>query len=63
VAAAVVLHEAQGATESALLSHCREHLAEFKCPKKIYIIKSIPTTATGKIRRQAVAAALLNEDQ
>ncbi len=59
VAAAVVLHEAHGATESALIKHCRESLAEFKCPKKIYLVKSIPTTATGKIRRRAVATALV----
>lgn len=58
VAAAVVLHEAHGATETTLIKHCRESLAEFKCPKKIYLVKSIPTTATGKIRRRAVAAAL-----
>jgi len=61
VAAAVVLHEPHGATESALIKHCREWLAEFKCPKKIYLVKSIPTTATGKIRRRAVAAALVDD--
>jgi len=61
VAAAVVLHEPHGATESSLIKHCRELLAEFKCPKKIYLVKSIPTTATGKIRRRAVAAALVDE--
>src|SRR5271165_6004296 len=61
VAAAVVLHEPHGATQSALIKHCRESLAEFKCPKKIYLVKSIPTTATGKIRRRAVAAALLDD--
>src|ERR1039458_9151813 len=61
VAAAVVLHERHGATESALIKHCRESLAEFKCPKKIYLLDSIPTTATGKIRRRAVAAALTDE--
>jgi len=58
VAAAVVLHEPHGATETALIKHCGESLADFKCPKKIYLVKSIPTTATGKIRRRAVAAAL-----
>jgi acyl-CoA synthetase (AMP-forming)/AMP-acid ligase II len=63
VAAAVVLHEPHGATESALLKHCRELLAEFKCPKKIYLVKSIPTTATGKIRRRAVAAALVDDQR
>ena len=63
VAAAVVLHEPHGATESSLIKHCRELLAEFKCPKKIYLVKSIPTTATGKIRRRAVAAALVDEQR
>jgi acyl-CoA synthetase (AMP-forming)/AMP-acid ligase II len=61
VAAAVVLHEPNGATESALIKHCREFLAEYKCPAKIYLVESIPTTATGKIRRRAVAAALVDE--
>src|SRR5713226_9400585 len=63
VAAAVVLHEPHGATESALIKHCRELLAEYKCPRKIYLVKSIPTTATGKIRRRAVAAALLDNQK
>jgi acyl-CoA synthetase (AMP-forming)/AMP-acid ligase II len=61
VAAAVVLNEGQEATESALIKHSQEFLAEYKCPKKIYIVKSIPTTATGKIRRRAVAAKLAEE--
>jgi acyl-CoA synthetase (AMP-forming)/AMP-acid ligase II len=63
VAAAVVLHESHGATESALIKHCRESLAEYKCPKKIYLVKSIPTTATGKIRRRVVAAALVDNQR
>src|SRR5271167_4362746 len=61
VAAAVVLHEPQVASESTLIHHCREFLAEYKCPTKIYLVESIPTTATGKIRRRAVAAALVDE--
>jgi acyl-CoA synthetase (AMP-forming)/AMP-acid ligase II len=61
VAAAVVLHEPNGATESALIKHCRDFLAEYKCPGKIYFVESIPTTATGKIRRRAVAAALVDD--
>jgi acyl-CoA synthetase (AMP-forming)/AMP-acid ligase II len=56
VAAAVVLREPQ--TESAILAFCREHLAEFKCPKSLYIVTTIPRTATGKIQRGAVAATL-----
>jgi len=61
VAAAVVLHEPSGSTETALIAHCREFLAEYKVPKKIYLVESIPTTATGKIRRRAVAAALVDK--
>jgi acyl-CoA synthetase (AMP-forming)/AMP-acid ligase II len=61
VAAAVVLHESTDADEAALIKHCRESLAEYKVPKRIYLVKSIPTTATGKIRRRAVAAALLDD--
>jgi acyl-CoA synthetase (AMP-forming)/AMP-acid ligase II len=60
VAAAVVLHEPHGATEAALLKHCREWLAEYKCPQKLYFVASIPTTATGKIRRRTVAATLVD---
>jgi acyl-CoA synthetase (AMP-forming)/AMP-acid ligase II len=63
VAAAVVLHERNGATEAALIKHCRELLAEYKCPTKIYLVESIPTTATGKIRRRAVAAALADDQR
>jgi acyl-CoA synthetase (AMP-forming)/AMP-acid ligase II len=60
VASAVVLHEPGGANASALLKHCRDKLAEYKVPKKIFIVPSIPLTATGKVRRKQVAAALLD---
>ena len=57
----MVLHEPE--TEAALLKFCRQRLAEFKCPKKLYIVHAIPQTATGKIRRNAVAAALVGKEQ
>jgi acyl-CoA synthetase (AMP-forming)/AMP-acid ligase II len=56
VAAAVVLREATD--EASILKFCKERLADFKCPKKIYITEAIPRTATGKIQRGAVAKAL-----
>jgi acyl-coenzyme A synthetase/AMP-(fatty) acid ligase len=40
------------------MGFCKERLADFKCPKKIYITGAIPRTATGKIQRGAVAKAL-----
>jgi acyl-CoA synthetase (AMP-forming)/AMP-acid ligase II len=58
VAAAVVLKEGSPATEPELLAFCKERLADFKRPKKFYIVETIPRTATGKIQRGAVAKAL-----
>ena len=49
VAAAVVLREPQ--TEAEILGFCKERLADFKRPKKVYIVETIPRTATGKIQR------------
>jgi len=63
VAAAVVLHQPHGATESELMKHCREFLAEYKCPRKIYLVESIPTTGSGKVRRRALASALISSDK
>jgi acyl-CoA synthetase (AMP-forming)/AMP-acid ligase II len=61
VAIAVVLKEPQ--TEAALIAHCKQHLADFKSPKKIFIVDKIPRTATGKIQRRAVAAAFSGGQQ
>ena len=61
VAAAVVLHEPGTLTEPSLLKYCCEHMADYKAPKKIYFVESIPTTGTGKIRRRAVASVVLEE--
>lgn len=59
VAAAVVLKEGMKDTpESDILAFCKERLADFKMPKKLYIIDTIPRTATGKIQRGAVGKAL-----
>jgi len=55
----VVLKEAREPNSEALiLAYCKERLADFKRPKKLYIVETIPRTATGKIARGAVAKAL-----
>ena len=61
VAAAVVLRS--DASESDLLSYCRERLADFKRPKQIHITTAIPRTATGKIQRRVVAEAFSSAAQ
>jgi acyl-CoA synthetase (AMP-forming)/AMP-acid ligase II len=56
VAAAVVLKEP--VTEKELLAFARERLADYKVPRRLFIVERIPRTATGKIQRRAVASAL-----
>jgi oxalate---CoA ligase len=60
VAAAIVLSEdsSPNKSESAILSYCRDQLADYKCPVKIHFTKSIPRTATGKVQRGAVAKSV-----
>lgn len=57
VAAAVVLRGT--ATQSELMAHCKSLLADFKVPRVIYIVDTIPRTATGKVQRRNVAAEIL----
>ena len=57
--AAVVLRER--VSQADLVAHCRTHLAEFKCPKVIHVVEAIPLTATGKVQRCMVAAAVAGE--
>jgi acyl-CoA synthetase (AMP-forming)/AMP-acid ligase II len=59
VAAAVVLDGE--ATVVDLISHCKELIADFKVPAKIFIVDTIPRTATGKVQRRNVAAMLAGE--
>jgi len=57
--AAVVL--GSPTTQAELIAHCRAHLADFKCPRLIHIVDTIPRTATGKVQRRFVAAAFAGE--
>jgi acyl-CoA synthetase (AMP-forming)/AMP-acid ligase II len=61
VNAAVVLREPAAAAD--LIAYCRDRLSEFKCPKKVHIVETIPRTATGKIQRGNVAKTLAGADK
>ena len=58
VAAAVVLREGKTCTESELREFARQHLAEFKVPRKILFLQEIPKGATGKLQRIGMAQKL-----
>ena len=59
VAAAVVLKG--DASEKELIAFARERLADYKLPKRLFIVEQIPRTGSGKIQRRAVAAALADK--
>jgi len=56
VAAVVALEREADVDE--LLAHCSERLAAFKTPKTLYIVDTIPRTATGKLQRQRLPVLL-----
>jgi benzoate-CoA ligase family protein len=41
-----------------LAAHCRREMAAFKRPRRIHVVDELPKTATGKIQRFALRAAL-----
>jgi fatty-acyl-CoA synthase len=49
--AVVVLKPESTANEADLIAFCREHLAHYKCPKRVDFIAALPRTATGKIQK------------
>ena len=41
--------------EEALIAHCREHLAGYKCPRTVEFTAELPRTPTGKLLRRLLA--------
>jgi acyl-CoA synthetase (AMP-forming)/AMP-acid ligase II len=52
VAAFVVLKEGHAATAEEIVAYCREHLADFKCPKSVRIVATLPKGPTGKVLKR-----------
>jgi fatty-acyl-CoA synthase len=53
----VELRDGWTASEDTLLSHCRRHLAGYKCPRRV-VARALPKTATGKIRKNVLRQAV-----
>jgi acyl-CoA synthetase (AMP-forming)/AMP-acid ligase II len=58
VAAAVVLKDGAQVTDRELRQFAAGRMADFKVPRKILIVKEIPTGPTGKLQRIGLARAL-----
>jgi acyl-CoA synthetase (AMP-forming)/AMP-acid ligase II len=53
-AAAVELHPGSLASEVDLLEWCRERLAPYKAPRRIWILEALPQNHTGKVMRRVL---------
>ncbi|MFS3130215.1 class I adenylate-forming enzyme family protein [Nocardioides sp. Bht2] len=62
VNAAVVRRDESLSVED-VRAHCRSRMAGYKVPKEIHFLDSLPKTATGKVSRSAVVAAVQEEDR
>jgi acyl-CoA synthetase (AMP-forming)/AMP-acid ligase II len=56
VRAVVVLQKGEKVTEAELITHCKERLAGYKCPKAVSFWDSLPKSAVGKILKKEVKA-------
>ena len=50
-AAFVVLHPGRRTEESAIIGWCREHMANFKVPRRVIFIDALPRNASGKVEK------------
>jgi len=51
----VVLKTGAAAGEADLINFCRTHLADYKCPQRVYFVADIPKGATGKLLKRELA--------
>jgi long-chain acyl-CoA synthetase len=56
VAAFVVLKEGHTATGEEVADYCRAHLADYKCPKTVRVVTSLPKGPTGKVLKRELQA-------
>jgi acyl-CoA synthetase (AMP-forming)/AMP-acid ligase II len=55
VAAFIVLKDGHYASESEIIALCKQHLADYKCPKTVYFVADIPKGPTGKLLKRELA--------
>ncbi len=63
VAAFIVLKDGIKATEQAIIEFCKQHLADFKCPKTVHFVDEIPKGPTGKLLKRELAKTVVHLSQ
>ncbi|MGC8907788.1 MAG: AMP-binding protein [Desulfomonilaceae bacterium] len=63
VVAFVALREDASASEADLITHCKERLAGYKCPKHIIQMDVLPRNAMGKLQKNVLQKSFLESGQ
>lgn len=58
---AAVVRRDESLSADQVREHCRARMAAYKVPKEIHFLEALPKTATGKVSRSAVVAAVQEE--
>jgi malonyl-CoA/methylmalonyl-CoA synthetase len=58
IAAAVVLKPGASASPDDLVGHCRDQLASYKKPKRVFFVESLPRNALGKVQKHVLKEQL-----
>lgn len=62
VAGFVVLREGSEVSEAELIDFCKLHLADYKCPKTIRLVKDIPKGPTGKLLKRELSSVRMKDE-
>ncbi|MDP2930950.1 MAG: AMP-binding protein [Chloroflexota bacterium] len=60
VRAVISLKHGVSLTDADIIRFCREYLADYKLPRQVIFVKSLPKTAAGKISKEALRALLFH---
>jgi long-chain acyl-CoA synthetase len=62
VHAIIVLHEGQSSSEAEIITHCRERIAHYKCPRSVeFRTEPLPLSAAGKVLKRELRAEFLRK--
>ncbi len=56
VKAFVVLAPGEALDEAAVIAHCRDNLAHYKCPTSVETIEALPRNPSGKLLKRELRA-------
>jgi len=62
VVAFLVLQEGEKFPPEEVIEYCKQHIADYKCPRRVEYLKQFPKTATGKIQKNRIVEDYIKRD-